>query len=429
MKRKRFSMLEILAVTAVSATLTTMIVSSIKTSKDVAIQATCMSNISQMRNITELYRKDHNSLPYSETWMTDFSFAESYLGEDSLGIFKCPGSTDSDITSYSQLQSETSYYYIPSGRQLAKNIDDGLNYGLTADQTAELIASENGVIYDKSPNHHNGKVNIAYLFRDDDNNAELDGQIVSLNGNNDLLDLDGANIVNLPEVAQVTEEDAPFEEAAPEDNTVDFDVSDDSISVNEDVIATYRVLGAAISYGGQYDMAVTTQFQITNPDGQTAATPVFGDYGDAVDGNVNNGTQQEFTPENVYEAGTEIVTEATSWKKKRSRYSGDSSSHWRVYMEVDDSNSTNTKALKNGDEVPNIDGHLDQGDVESFLDGYIDENGKIVLADNQVILLFELGTTNMSSSAADFQDLVILVTFVPAPEGTESESLSDVVNN
>ncbi|MCM8529823.1 MAG: type II secretion system GspH family protein [Lentisphaeraceae bacterium] len=414
MKRKSFSMLELLAVTAVSATVSSMVMSSIKTSKDVAIQATCMSNISQMRDVTELYRKDHGSLPYSATWMTDFSFVESYIGEKSLGIFKCPGSNDSEVTSYSQLQSETSYYYIPSGRLLTKNIDDALNYGLTADQANELMASENGVIYDKSPNHHNGKVNIAYLYRDDDSDASLDGQIVSLNNNDDLLDLDGANIVNLPEVADEAEEIIEVAEAAEADEDVDFDVSYDTITLNDDATVTYKVLGAAISYGGQYDMAVTTQFQITDPDGQTAATPVFGDYGDAVDGNVNDGAQQEFTPDSAYPAGTEIVTEATSWKKRRSRYSGDDSSHWSVYMEVDDSNTTNTQVLMNGNDVPNINGYLDQGDVESFLDGYIDENGKIVLEDNQVILLFELGTTNMDSSSADFQDLVILVTFTPA---------------
>jgi type II secretory pathway pseudopilin PulG len=415
MKKRNFSMVEILVVVAVSLTMGTMLVTSIKTSKDTALQATCMSNIAQIRDITELYRMDHGSLPYSEIWMTDFSFAEGYLKEGNLDIFKCPGSNDLEVTSYEQLTHNTSYYFIPSGRLLKKNISDGANYGINEDQIDQLMASENGVIYDKSEDHHNGQVNIAYLFRDDDNNAELEslaGTITIKNNTGELLDLDGANIVNLPEVASV---DTPEVIADPvTDDVVDFTVNGDEITLDEDATVTYRVLGAAISYGGQYDMAVTTQFQITTADNETTATPVFGDYDNAVEGNVNTGSQQEYTPEEIYEAGTIIATEATSWRMRRSSLSGESSNHWRTYMEVDDSNNTNTLALSDGDEIPNIEGYLDQGDVVSFLDGYINEDGTVNLDENQVILLFELGTTNLSSSAADFQDLVILVTFEPA---------------
>jgi len=422
-------MIETLAVIAVSATLGSIIVSSVKASKDIAIQATCMSNIAQIRDVTELYRKDHGSLPYSEIWMTDFSYAKDYLDEgNALNIFKCPGSDDYEVTQHSQLTHNTSYYYVANGAQLAKNIDDAAKYGIDATQANELIASQNGIIYDKSDSHHNGKVNIAYLYRDDDNDALLEGKsgTISSVGDSNLLDLDGANIVNLPEVAIAeTNDQANVDNAdqvdtqaddndAQADDKVDITIDADTITLDEEATAIYTVLGAAISYGGKYDMAVTTQFQITSPDGNSAATPVFGDYGNAVDGNVNNGEQQTYTPDSTYTAGTVIETEATSWKKRRSSLSGDSSSHWRVYMEVDDSNTTNTKVLSNGDTVPNIDGYLDQGDVESFLDGYINEDGTVNLGENQVIILFELGTTNMSSSAADFQDLVILVTFVPA---------------
>jgi type II secretory pathway pseudopilin PulG len=415
MKRQMFSMLEVICVVAVSATLMTMLTSSVKTSKDVAMQATCMSNIAQIRDVTELYRLDHGGLPYSNIWMTDFSFAEGYLKEGNLTVFKCPGSSDEEVTSYNQLTHNTSYYFIPNGKQLAKNISDGSNYGITEDQVDQLIASQNGVIYDKSKDHHNGKVNIAYLFRDDDSNAELDslsGSILTQNNSESLLDLDGANIVNLPEVTSVAVVEEEAEAVA--DTTVDFTIEGDEITLDENATVIYTVLGAAISYGGSYDMAVTTQFQVTDSGGNTEETPVFGDYDDAVSGNVNTGSQQTYTPDEVYSAGTTIGTQATSWKKKRSRYSGDSSSHWTEYMEIDDTNSANTMALIDGDDVPNISGYLDQGDIVSFLDGYIDENGKVTLDENQVILLFELGTTNLDSASADFQDLVILVTFVPA---------------
>ncbi|MCH2208838.1 MAG: type II secretion system GspH family protein [Lentisphaerales bacterium] len=439
MKTKKFSMIEVMAVVAVMSTLSVMLITSVKTSKDVAIQATCMSNIAQIRNVTELHRKDNGKLPYSEIWMTDFSFAKDYISEGSaLNIFTCPGSEDYEVTQYSQLTHNTSYYYIPNGRLLAQNINDGSNYGITADQVDKLIASQNGIIYDKSPDHHNGKVNIAYLYKDDENQGEFEGKqgsIASLGDNDNLLDLDGANLVNLPTLADnndpvAEDNNEPVAEEEPQladDEEVDFDINDDEIVVNEDVIATYKVLGAAISYGGQYDMAVTTQFQVTDADGNTNTDAGFGEYDSVSNGNVNDGEQHEYTPEEIYTAGSIITTEATSWKKTSTSKSGNNDKHWREYMEVDSSNNTNAKALIHGDEVPNIDGYLDQGNVESFLENYINDGGTINLADNQIIILFELGTTNMNSSAADFQDLVILVTLVRAPEGTEEESLSDVV--
>ncbi|MCH2205366.1 MAG: hypothetical protein MK132_05810 [Lentisphaerales bacterium] len=100
-------------------------------------------------------------------------------------------------------------------------------------------------------------------------------------------------------------------------------------------------------------------------------------------------------------------------KKNSTKKSGDYESHWTEYMEVDDHNSTKTIILVNDAPVPNIEGCLDQGDLESFLKDFIDDEGNIVLEGNEIIILFELGTTNMESSAADFLDLVILVTRTP----------------
>jgi len=59
--------------------------------------------------------------------------------------------------------------------------------------------------------------------------------------------------------------------------------------------------------------------------------------------------------------------------------------------------------------VPKISGYNGQEGVESFLTNYIDENGLVTLDGNQAIVLFELGTTNLSSASADFQDLVTLI--------------------
>ena len=47
--------------------------------------------------------------------------------------------------------------------------------------------------------------------------------------------------------------------------------------------------------------------------------------------------------------------------------------------------------------------------IDAILRPYLDAQGRIVLKDNERIALFELGTTDPSESAYDFQDLVVLV--------------------
>lgn len=78
------------------------------------------------------------------------------------------------------------------------------------------------------------------------------------------------------------------------------------------------------------------------------------------------------------------------------------------------SNSSNLNVLRNGDSVPKIPGAMGQDSIEDYLQDYV-EDGKIVLEENEAIFLFELGTTNLSSSVADFQDLVVLMTIGQAP--------------
>jgi len=67
-------------------------------------------------------------------------------------------------------------------------------------------------------------------------------------------------------------------------------------------------------------------------------------------------------------------------------------------------------SLVNGDFVPNSwAGFGGQKPVQEILSDYVSDNGKMKLAENQVILLFELGTKNNNDSA-DYQDLVVLIT-------------------
>ena len=95
-------------------------------------------------------------------------------------------------------------------------------------------------------------------------------------------------------------------------------------------------------------------------------------------------------------------------------------------------NSPQVKVLRNGSPVPSIPAFQDQANLATFVAPYVNvATQKIVLQDNQAIYLFELGTSNLSSPAADFQDLVIMVTLATDPvyfftPGAQSSGLNPI---
>jgi hypothetical protein len=113
----------------------------------------------------------------------------------------------------------------------------------------------------------------------------------------------------------------------------------------------------------------------------------------------------------IYPANTPISITGTSWKESLVvQYSWNSSSA-----------SSYIKVLRDGDAVPTIPGLDEQPSIADFVAGYV-VDGKMSLAANQAIYLFELGVTDLSSSGADFQDLVALVTLAKAAVDTEEET-------
>jgi hypothetical protein len=197
---------------------------------------------------------------------------------------------------------------------------------------------------------------------------------------------------------------------------ITFDIVNSEVIPGVPYSAEVTVVGAAIQ-NSSYHYPVTMRAMI----GSASYEP-FGPYSNAVTGNVNDNQSatgnrnfganpRTFQLPDVHEAGTPINILGRSWTKKRSRYSGDNSSHWQVnrgYSTADD--TPQIKVLRDGDRVPNIQGAYNQGDVASFLSDYVDpSDSTIVLDANQAIYLFELGTSHTSSSA-DFQDLVVVVT-------------------
>ena len=197
-KKKYISLIEVIVTTAVILTLLSILASSIKSSRELTIRVQCLSNISQIRNYTEFFRKDYGKLPYSDKWLTDFSYAVEYLqGTKDLHVFTCPGSKDPEIKSTSDLTSKTSYLYLPRSKTMANNIQDGQNVGINLINLSDFLSKQDLVIYDKSPDHHRNYINIAFLFSGDEPPHANEGEIKTSNDLSKLLFFTAAGTLEL----------------------------------------------------------------------------------------------------------------------------------------------------------------------------------------------------------------------------------------
>ena len=200
----------------------------------------------------------------------------------------------------------------------------------------------------------------------------------------------------------------PAVECVPE-----FVVNDNHTVVSDSFQVRITVLGAAITYGGQYDVPVTARVNI----GGETFQP-WGSYNLPLNGNVNTGNSgvtYTWEPDRVFPPSA-ISVDARSWLRKWG-YDGNRNSEWTISMEKNSSVvDNNLDVLIDGNAVPNVGGFMGQYSVEDFLSDYID-NGAMVLEDNESINLFELGSTNPNEDAFDMQDLVVLITLINASEG------------
>lgn len=212
------------------------------------------------------------------------------------------------------------------------------------------------------------------------------------------------------------------------DGTIEFEIVDGKVVPSENFAVMVSVLGAAITSSGT-DIPVTAQVHL----GDDTIEP-WGPYGSPTNGDVNDhGPVRHYIVDETFDAddGIDITVSGRSWLKKKRWYSGVYDSHWRTHLSANSHDEGwQVKVLRDGDDAPDIDGFDNQQDAEEYVGAYIDyETGKMTMDENQAIYLFEIGTTNVSSSAADFQDLVVLVTLGESPEdfyeNTEPQALYD----
>ena len=207
---------------------------------------------------------------------------------------------------------------------------------------------------------------------------------------------------------------------ADEESTVAFDIVNGEVVPLEDFAAKVTVLGAQIT-NGNYDVPVTMRGRI-----DTTWFSPFDDYSLAVDANVNDdkNPRKHILP-SIYPAGTPLMIGARSYVKTSGN--GKKNSHWSTYRSVSaGQNPANMLVLKHGDPVPNHPAFTDPNETLDFVIDYVDHTSQtIVLDENQVIVLFELGTTDLTSPTADFQDLVVLVTLAKDPVDLQLEDDDD----
>ena len=200
---------------------------------------------------------------------------------------------------------------------------------------------------------------------------------------------------------------------AQEDDDVDFVIENGRVVGIEPFAARVSVLGASITYNGQYNMPVTTQFTAA---GQTY-TP-FGNPVNPVTGNVNDeNNPRHFVLPGMVSSGGSITVYGKSWRKKKAWYDGTKTWHWTGFLTADSVTGTPLiKVLRNGDPVPAVAAFANRATIEDYVIDFVDlPSGTMNLDENQAIYLFELNTTNLTAPDANFQDLVVLVTLAKDP--------------
>ena len=194
--------------------------------------------------------------------------------------------------------------------------------------------------------------------------------------------------------------------------TVDFQIERGEIVSSDDFAFIVEILGTSIT-NGSARVPVTTQLTVGG-----SRTEPWGNFFQPQRGNVNlEGRREVYLHPTMLEEGEGISVAARSFLPRYDRRS-------RRYV-LSDHISANTafgsdfvKVLRDGDPIPDIQGFDGQDDAASFVKDYV-ENDRIRLHENQVIYLFELGTSNLNSAAADFQDLVMIVTLAESVEDLE----------
>ena len=187
--------------------------------------------------------------------------------------------------------------------------------------------------------------------------------------------------------------DIQYPESSPDILVVDPD--DDTVIPLTDLCMEVRVLGASYQIGWKKRKPVWGWVQAEVRVGGSGApwNRFFYD------------TQEHVKPSQTYIAGAVPTGQYIDVRARA--YDGSGWKPWRTTGVI----TENVIALVNGQTPPSTIPAFSQGNIESFLQPYLDGGGRINIGPKDVIYLIELGQTDTTSSGFDLQDLVLLVSF------------------
>ncbi len=177
-----------------------------------------------------------------------------------------------------------------------------------------------------------------------------------------------------------------------------FTTDTGTTTIDKPSTAYFEILGGDITCGaGGPTIETTTTINITPPGGSstTMTMPT---------------SPQSLTMPSLA-AGTKVTVTGVSLPNGGSSNSCSGFSGYTFNSQTNDGGQVLT--LRNGDTVPLFTPFGGQRPIDAFLTQYIDSTGKVKIADNQVIYLFEVGVTDTSEKAYDMQDIVVLATISP----------------
>jgi fibro-slime domain-containing protein len=201
-----------------------------------------------------------------------------------------------------------------------------------------------------------------------------------------------------------------------------FQITQGNVTPGEPFAAMVTLLGAAIE-NSSYHTPVTMTMHMGSSEFETFgpfANAVLGNINDnqSVTGNANPGSNpRRMVFPTIFPPHTPIAITGRSWNKTSEGALGTNPANWQPSMTANSHDeSAQVMVLRNGSPVPNIPGFNNQTSIATYVRDFVDSGSNTIrLLDNQAIYLFEVGTTNLTSAAADFQDLVVLVTLARDP--------------
>ncbi len=170
-----------------------------------------------------------------------------------------------------------------------------------------------------------------------------------------------------------------------------------TITITQSSTMYVEVLGGSITCGAAGAVIPTTTTVNVTPSGGTTTSTTLPSSTKSLNLSVGVGTTLTFTGD------APIRTTCGSGYPANSTYNSQTN------------NGTQVLTLRNGDTVPLTTPFGRQPTIDSYLTKYIDPTTKKVkLAENQVIYLYELGSTTTTEASFDVQDLVVLATIAPS---------------